>query len=193
MKISAEDRARLIANPEEMAELGELKRADSDGRYLLALLSTSEPVMASNLLSFGGKRPSFMRYAPKVFTTFTNTRAGVDLSAVKRGQCPILRDHQWDTDRMAGVVERAWCRRGELWAVLRLGRTKTADEAWSMLEDALPVSISAAAQSITYEQLPDLSGFPHFRILERKIIEVSLCVRGADENARIIMHGKNLA
>ena len=192
MKISAEDRARMIAHPEQMAEIGELKRADRDGRYLLALLSTSEPVMGNNLLSFGGKRPSFMRYKDRVFTSYRNTAAGVDLSTVKQGQCPVLRDHQWDTDRMAGVVERAWCRRGELWAVLRLGRTKTADEAWSMLEDGLPVSISAAAQSITYEQLPDLAGFQHYRILERKIIEVSLCVRGADENARIVLHGKNL-
>ena len=193
MKISQEDRARLIAHPEEMAEIGELRRADRAGRYLLALLSTGAPVMGNDLLSFGGKRPSFMRYKDRIFTSYRNTRAGVDLSIVKRGQCPVLRDHQWDLDHMVGRVERAWCRRGEIWAVLRLGRTKIANETWEMLEDGLPVAISAASNVITFEQLPDLAGFPHYHILERRLVEVSLCPRGADEHARVVLHGKNLA
>lgn len=189
MKTTKDERARLIAKPEHFAEIGELVGAHLEERYLLALLSKGEPVMPSNELI--ANRPNFMRYSSKCFTTSINKRGAVDLSRVARGQCLVLRDHRWDTEHLCGVVERGWCRRGELWGVLRLGRSRAATEAWEMLEDGLPVAVSSAFTAITYEQLEDLAGYPHWRITERRLDEVSLALQGADQYARVFLHAKS--
>ena len=188
MALSHEDRARLVADPQEFAAPGELVGVHRE-RFLLALLSTEDPHIPSPVQHIGS---SMFSYSRKVITTCINRRGSVDLSLVRRRQAPVLIDHIHDLAHTVGIVERAWIRDGKLWGVLRLGRSRAATEIWEMLEDGLPVSISAGYRTLCFERLDDVGGTPHFRVTERRLMEVSIVMRGADEHARVVAHGRTM-
>ncbi len=189
MALSQEERARLVADPQEFASPSEITGIHREGRLLLALLSTEEPHMPSPV-QFASS--SMFSYSRKVVTTLVNRRGSVDLAVVRRRQAPVLIDHIHDLAHMIGVVARAWVRDGKLWGVLRLGRSRAAAEVWEMLEDGLPVSVSAGFRALGFERLDDVAGLPHFRVTERRLMEVSIVCRGADEHARVVAHGRSM-
>ncbi len=184
-----DERTRLIAQPEFFTTLGELRGANVEHRFVLALLATENPLIPNHRSS--SPAPPFVRDRKCCFLTCLNRAKSVDTSMAACG-LPVVRDHILSTNTLVGDVERTWTAKGKLWGVLRIGRTQPAEEVWRMLEDNLPLGVSAAFQAISYEELPDLHGTPHYLVTRRRLTEVSIVICGADEHARCVAYARDL-
>jgi hypothetical protein len=113
----------------------------------------------------------------------------VDLSFARSGRCPILLEHTRAMECLLGVVTDVWADADGLRFVGRLAEGGWADRVWGLLRGGFPLSLSLGARIEDAEPLgpadPAGRGPRGFRVVRWKLLEVSICTFGKDEEAHV--------
>jgi HK97 family phage prohead protease len=113
----------------------------------------------------------------------------VDLSFARSGRCPILLEHARAMECLLGMVTEAWADEDGLRFAGRLAEGGWADRVWSLLRGGFPLSVSLGARIEAVEPLgpaePGEPGPRRFRVTRWKLLEVSICTFGKDEEAHV--------
>ena len=109
----------------------------------------------------------------------------LDLSLVRAGRCPLLRDHCWTLDNLLGQVISADVVGHAVQCVVRFARTPAADEIWRLIEQRFPLSLSVASTICHYGDGEDFDGERVYVASRWRLREISVVLYGRNEEANI--------
>lgn len=111
------------------------------------------------------------------------SEVAIDLSRLNSGRSPVLDTHSMESsEKVKGVVERAWIIDGKGYALLRFADTADVDAVWRKIETGILCNVSVGYEVLRYE-VDETTSPVTYRATKWLPLEISMVPIGADAGA----------